>query len=277
MKRIEQALAPAPPAAPDIGLDLAGMTPSSDAALRARLLARVQASVRAQRGYTTVRRERGGWQALAPGASRRVLWQGPWLRAEAWRLDAGAALPWPGDASAQEALLLAGALCNGTARLERLDHLVHERATRLVLRADEAGAEVYLRQRLAPLDALQAAVPLEARWWRLSAGSARIAPAQGRRWHDGGRGVRVARLAGDADVVSMLVRFDAGASVPDHHHAIDEDCLVIDGEMFLGDVLLRQGDFQLAPAGGGHWGETSDVGCLFYFHGAIDPALKPGR
>ena len=66
-----------------------------------------------------------------------------------------------------------------------------------------------------------------------------------------------------ADVVSMLVRFDAGASVPDHHHAIEEDSLVIDGEMFLGDLLLRQGDFQLAPAGGGHWGETSDVGCLF--------------
>jgi len=45
--------------------------------------------------------------------------------------------------------------------------------------------------------------------------------------------------------------------------------------MFLGDVLLQRGDYQLAPAGGGHFGETSDVGCTFFFHGAIDPVLVP--
>jgi hypothetical protein len=49
---------------------------------------------------------------------------------------------------------------------------------------------------------------------------------------------------------------------------------VLQGEMFLGDILLRAGDYQLAPAGGTHFGETSDVGVLFFFHGALDPVLR---
>ena len=72
----------------------------------------------------------------------------------------------------------------------------------------------------------------------------------------------------------MLVRFAPGASVADHRHALDEDCLVLEGEMFLGDILLRTGDYQLAPAGGSHFGEMSDVGVLFFFHGALDPVLR---
>jgi quercetin dioxygenase-like cupin family protein len=87
----------------------------------------------------------------------------------------------------------------------------------------------------------------------------------------------VLRLWGDARVVPMLVRFDAGAAVPDHGHELDEHCLVLDGAMFLGDILLRAGDHQLAPAGGGHWGETGDVGCVFFFYGAIDPVLNAKR
>ncbi|CAN5186422.1 hypothetical protein BH11PSE10_BH11PSE10_11930 [soil metagenome] len=71
----------------------------------------------------------------------------------------------------------------------------------------------------------------------------------------------------------MLVRFAAGAGVPDHTHALDEDCLMLEGEMFLGDTLLRPGDYQMAAAGSRHFGEMSDVGGTFYFHGAIDPVL----
>jgi quercetin dioxygenase-like cupin family protein len=115
---------------------------------------------------------------------------------------------------------------------------------------------------------------LEARWWALAgASSAWVDPGR-RRWHASTDGVDVLPLRGDADVVSMLVRFAAGASVANHRHALDEDCLVLQGEMFLGDILLRAGDYQLAPAGGTHFGETSDVGVPFFFHGALDPVLR---
>lgn len=254
-------------------VDLAGMPPQADAALRRRLLARVRASVQAHREYTTVRREQGAWAAVAPGAERRVLWQGPWLRAQRLWLQPGATLPWPDGVRAQELLVLGGELHAGGQVLRRLDHLVDDHANGRPWRAGPLGAQLYLRERLTELEALERTAPLEAHWWRLAA-PGRVARVDGRRWHASGPGVQVARLAGDADVVSMLVRFEPGAAVPDHRHAIDEDCLVIEGEMFLGDVLLRADDFQLAPAGGTHWGETSDVGCLFWFHGAIDPVLK---
>mgnify|MGYP001132728637 CR=1 FL=1 len=106
--------------------------------------------------------------------------------------------------------------------------------------------------------------PRPARHGRL-AGAGRVGPQP--------PGVQVLPLAAKRHVVSMLVRFEPGAGVPDHGHEIDEDCLVLEGEMFLGDILLRPGDYQLAPAGGGHFGETSDAGVLFFFHGAVDAAL----
>jgi quercetin dioxygenase-like cupin family protein len=186
-------------------------------------------------------------------------------------VDAGAALPWPAEAWGQEVLIVRGSLDDGEGLLQPWDHLLHEAASRRPLRAGEQGAEVYLRERLA------AGADIEAHWWALAAGQAQRCTSAQRRWRDAAPGVQALRLWGDARAVSMLVRFEAGASVPNHGHEIDEDCLVLDGEMFLGDILLRAGDYQLAPAGGTHWGEMSDVGCTFYFHGALDPVLTRGR
>lgn len=245
--------------------------------LRTRVLARVQRSVELHREYTTVRREHGAWRACAPGVAARRLREDAAVRVELLRLDAGAALRWPGDAHAQELLVLRGALEAQPQGGERAvlgprDYMIRERDAGLVLQAGPAGTEVYVRQRRA-----EARLPaLEAHWWELARGRARLVQHERRRWSVVSPGVEVLALWGDREVVSMLVRFAPGASVPNHHHALDEDCLVLDGEMFLGDILLRAGDYQLAPAGGGHWGETSDVGVLFFFHGALDPVLTDG-
>jgi quercetin dioxygenase-like cupin family protein len=240
-------------------------------ALRLRLLARVHDSVRVHREYVTVRADEGAWREAAPGARVRTLWAGTDARAELWRLAPGAALPWPDAALGQELLVVGGQLDSAEGSLKRYDHLLHEAASRVALAAGPDGADVYVRQRLTP------GPVLEAHWWALAEGRARRSAGLDRRWFRTAPGVEVLRLAGDARVVSMLVRFDAGASVPDHGHDLDEDCLVLDGEMFLGDILLRAGDYQLAPAGGTHWGEMSDVGCVFFFHGAIDPVLNAKR
>jgi quercetin dioxygenase-like cupin family protein len=252
-------------------MDLAGMVALNNAALRRRLLARVHRSAESHREYVTLRREQGESVEVAAGARCRTLHAGPATRAEHWHLDAGVVLPWPQAAVGQELLVLDGALDDGEQTLGRHDYLLHEAGSRRMLRAGALGAEVYLRQRLAE------GAALEARWWALAKGQARCSVANGRRWFASGAGVRVHRLWGDAEVVSMLVCFEAGASVPDHGHALDEDCLVLEGEMFLGDILLRAGDYQLAPTGGGHWGEMSDVGCTFFFHGALDARLTEAR
>jgi len=44
--------------------------------------------------------------------------------------------------------------------------------------------------------------------------------------------------------------------------------------MFLGDILLLEGEYQWAPAGTNHEMLHSDVGCMVFIHGAVDPALR---
>lgn len=56
--------------------------------------------------------------------------------------------------------------------------------------------------------------------------------------------------------------------------AVDDDCLALDGALLLGDNRLRAADCPLAPAGGAHCGEMSDVGVLV-FRGNIDPVPVP--
>lgn len=244
--------------------------------LRARLAQRVRASAEAHREYTTIRDGDGAWLPADPGVLRRVLRSDACTRVEIQRLQPGATLAWPAGATAQEILLLEGALpiIGETAPLgltgARAYH-VRQRATDEEALVASVDTTVYVRHLLCSAEELP---PLEARWWTLAVAHPTWVDLGRKRWRDSSAGVEVLPLRGDADVVSMLVRFAAGASVPDHGHALDEDCLVLQGEMFLGDILLQAGDYQLAPAGGSHFGETSDVGVLFFFHGALDPVLK---
>ena len=246
--------------------------------LGARLAERARRSVEAHRDYRTTRREALHWVETGPGAREALLDAGEHANATLVQLAPGARLPWPEGTLAQEILVVDGGLVATPAGLAPLAMAGRALALRdredageLTATADQP-ATVYLRQmRVAP-----ASLPgPEGRWWAAPRRPLQIVHAAGRRWRPNFPGVEVLPLWGSAEMTSMLVRFAPGASVPDHHHAAHEDCLMLDGEMFLGDILLRVGDYQLAPAGGRHFGETSDVGCTFFFHGAIDPVLNP--
>jgi len=45
--------------------------------------------------------------------------------------------------------------------------------------------------------------------------------------------------------------------------------MMLAGEVFLGDILLRAGEFQLAPAGSLHGEAYTDVGALLFVRGAV--------
>jgi hypothetical protein len=45
---------------------------------------------------------------------------------------------------------------------------------------------------------------------------------------------------------------------------------MVEGELFLDDVLLQAGDYQLAPAGTGHHMTETDTGVVLYAHGDLD-------
>ena len=248
------------------------------ASLGHRLVLRAQRSVLAHLDYHTLRRRDRAWSAAGPGCQQALLCQTPAARISVLRLAPGAALPWPDDVTAQEILVLEGQLsaCAAGAGvavvLGQQGYALRGERGAGKLTAMAAGAQVYLRQMR--VDPASLSAP-EAQWWRLQRAPLQLVPAGTRRWRPNFPGVEVLPLWGNAEVTSMLVRFAAGAGVPDHRHAVDEDCLMLAGEMFLGDVLLQPGDYQLAPAGGRHFGETSDVGGTFFFHGAIDPVLVP--
>ena len=258
------------------------LTPLQPVAARATgarqlLFERVRRSVLAHSEFLTVRREDGTWQDGPQGLAARTLRCGSASRVEVVRLRPGAALLWPDGVTAQEILLLEGALADqggdqaAASDVQRYAYQVRHRTVAPGALHAQGDTVAYVRHLLVDVDQLPA---LEARWWRMPApASGWVYPAR-KRWFTQSAGVDVLPLKGDRDVVSMLVRFAPGASVADHHHALDEDCLVLEGEMFLGDILLRAGDYQLAPAGGGHFGETSDTGVVFFFHGALDPVLQ---
>lgn len=100
------------------------------------------------------------------------------------------------------------------------------------------------------------------------AGDARRPPLSTLRAHEGAwqgfaPGIEVKVLHETADMVSALVRMAPGASTPAHEHAADEECLVLEGEIYFDDVRARAGDFHLAPKGSWHTMRT-DTGVLMH-------------
>ncbi len=89
-------------------------------------------------------------------------------------------------------------------------------------------------------------------------------------WAEVMPGVQVKLLRNDGQTQSMLARLGPGARVPVHSHSIDEECLVLEGEVFLNDNLLRHGDYQCALAGSRHYETYSDVGALMFVRNAVD-------
>lgn len=45
---------------------------------------------------------------------------------------------------------------------------------------------------------------------------------------------------------------------------------MVEGDLFLDDVLLQSGDYQLAPAGSAHHVTETDTGAIVYAHGDLD-------
>lgn len=73
-------------------------------------------------------------------------------------------------------------------------------------------------------------------------------------------GVEICLLRGKK---TMLVRLSPGARVPAHHHASDEQCLVLEGSLSDGEITVQSGDFVYMQAGSTHRELSSATGCTF--------------
>ncbi len=84
------------------------------------------------------------------------------------------------------------------------------------------------------------------------------------------RGVELKLLRQNGGQRSYLLRMAAGARIPPHEHALDEESLVLEGDATINGVICRAGDYHFAPRGKPHGWLTSEAGCLLFVRGAAD-------
>src|SRR5206468_9493654 len=68
----------------------------------------------------------------------------------------------------------------------------------------------------------------------------------------------------DGEAESYMIRLEPGAWAPAHEHPADEECLVLEGTLWQGDVFLQAGDFHVARPGMKHGELRTDTGALVY-------------
>jgi quercetin dioxygenase-like cupin family protein len=84
--------------------------------------------------------------------------------------------------------------------------------------------------------------------------------------------IQVLRRDESINLQVTVLRLAAGARVPGHAHAREEECLVLEGEVLIGSHRLRKGDFHLAHSGAHHPDITSPTGALLLVRSEI-PSL----
>jgi hypothetical protein len=221
----------------DEAIDLINDALSSEPAaaspqVQSRLLRRVADSASRHHGLVTVRTRHMQPQALAEGVVVRWVYRtdasrarraGEPLRLALIELKPGACLS--GDLGLaqhhSEWLVLSGSVTLDGIALDTLDHHGHAASAREPVLASAKGAMLYVR------DNGDEPSP---------AGTSRERQAQ---WENFAPGIRRRLLWQAGNACAYLARAQPGAAVPAHGHRNDEECLMIEGELFTGDILIR--------------------------------------
>jgi anti-sigma factor ChrR (cupin superfamily) len=95
-------------------------------------------------------------------------------------------------------------------------------------------------------------------------------------WRPLAPGVTLKLLRHDtaAQRMTAYIRMEPGASLEPHDHAQTEECLILEGEIFIGRHRLGRGDAHVARAGTSHDCITSPRGALMLVHAQF-PSSDP--
>ncbi|MBI4005645.1 MAG: cupin domain-containing protein [Gammaproteobacteria bacterium] len=84
-------------------------------------------------------------------------------------------------------------------------------------------------------------------------------------WMEVAEGVEMKILYKDARSTSFFLKLKPGARLHSHIHIADEECLVLDGELMLGEgIHLQKGDYHFAAKGLPHAVAYSRTGALLF-------------
>ncbi|MBC5767209.1 cupin domain-containing protein [Ramlibacter albus] len=92
------------------------------------------------------------------------------------------------------------------------------------------------------------------------------------RWHDLLPGIRRKVLHEQDGVMSYLLQFAPGAVLPAHRHPVDEECVVIEGVLRIGELLLPAGSYHRVRKDVLDADSTSDEGAVIFLRGATPKA-----
>lgn len=235
--------------------------------LEKRLENRIQVSIAKHAGLRTVRSREGVWRGLVSGIRYKPLWEGPQGNSVLVEFAPGSALPLHRHNYLEEGIVLSGSLQLDDLELSQFDYHVSPAGSHHGRIRSKQGALAYLRgsslgQPLSMFkEVLGGLLPKNHKE------SESITTNDGE-WIEIQKGVFQTDLWTDGIVVSRFCRFEAGARMEGHHHPSEEECMMLSGDIFLGDILLQEGDYQIAPAGTAHLEIYSDTGALLYVRGA---------
>lgn len=256
VQAVEDAIALSLPPAP--------LPPARQEALRRRLLERVRASREAGRQFIHVALSEGEWQSLLPGVRMKTLSADQ--RAVLLDLAPGASLPIHRHHEDEECVVLRGEASLGDITVREGDYHLARAGSRHGTVRSATGALLFLRG--VPVGHGAEVLRDLVTAWLPGRGEAPVTLRRGEgAWAELEPGVHARLLRDDGVHRSCLLRLDPGARL-DRHHPADEECLLVEGEAFLADELLRPGDYHLAHAGAPAKAVASDVGAVLFVRGA---------
>jgi anti-sigma factor ChrR (cupin superfamily) len=94
-----------------------------------------------------------------------------------------------------------------------------------------------------------------------------VQPGEGG-WQPLGRGLTMKVLNESAGIMSYLVRMAPGSSLAPHRHPIDEECVVLEGSLVIGGLVVPAGGFHMAHKDELHDRVRTVEGALIFLRGA---------
>ena len=88
-------------------------------------------------------------------------------------------------------------------------------------------------------------------------------------WQPFAEGVQIKVLHEAGGIMSYLLRLAPGAVIAPHRHPVDEECVVLEGTLMIGDALaVPAGGFHLAHRGALHAPVSTVTGATIFLRGA---------
>ena len=69
--------------------------------------------------------------------------------------------------------------------------------------------------------------------------------------------------------LSYLARLEAGFEMPGHVHELDEECIMLEGDLAMGDIYLEAGDYHFSAKGMNLGKHRTKQGALIFLRGAL--------